>query len=244
MLAGPMAVPTAKKSDAAAAEPDDLLSELELAIDRLRSRYEQYFMGIEKVEPQITRREVVRAIGAFQKLDVRSTGARYRFNSLNQKFMTFQTYWNRTMRAIEAGTYAPHVVRAGQRAAREGKEMPDEVMRALPARLRAQIEREREQVAKRAATGSSPAGRAAPAPAAPRPAAPPPVAPEVARLHREFVEARRQLGQDASAITTAQIAATVAKQTQTILTQHGGKSVDFSVAVKDGKVILRATPKK
>ncbi len=48
-----------------AVEPVDiekLIGELEIAVDRLRSLYEQYFMGIEKLEPMVPRKDVDRRI--------------------------------------------------------------------------------------------------------------------------------------------------------------------------------------
>jgi hypothetical protein len=40
------------------------------------------------------------------------------------------------------------------------------------------------------------------------------------------------------------LVATVAKQTPQIMQKYGCKTVDFSVVLKDGKVVLKATPKK
>ena len=37
------------------AELENLVTELELRVDRLRSLFEQYFMGIEKLEPGVPR---------------------------------------------------------------------------------------------------------------------------------------------------------------------------------------------
>ena len=43
-------------------ELENLVGELELRIERLRSLYDQYFMGIEKLEPGVPRKDVERRI--------------------------------------------------------------------------------------------------------------------------------------------------------------------------------------
>jgi len=66
---------------------------------------------------------------------------------------------------------------------------------------------------------------------------------KVRDLHRQYVAARRALG-DASEVKYEQILATVTKQGPKILAEHQANAVDFGVVVKDGRVILKATPKK
>jgi hypothetical protein len=92
-------------------ELDTLLEELEIRMERLRSLYEQYFMGIEKLEPSIARKDVDRRIWALRKEQIRNTGRRFKFNVLVQRYNTFQQYWIRICREIENGTYARHLAR-------------------------------------------------------------------------------------------------------------------------------------
>jgi hypothetical protein len=125
---------------------EELLDELTSKIERLRVLYEQYFLGIEKIEPQTPRREVQRKMLDLQQLQLRNTALRYRFNMLNQKFGVYTTYWNRTLRAIENGTYYRDVARVGRIAAQSGEDVPDEVLRALPPRLRERVKKERERL--------------------------------------------------------------------------------------------------
>jgi hypothetical protein len=156
-------------------EPDyeEILSDLEHKIDRLKVLYEQYFMGIEKIEPQTARKEVTRKILELTQIHIRNTGLRYRFNMLNQKFSTYVTYWNRTLRAIENGTYLRNVARAGREAARRGVELPDEVLRAMPPKMRERVLAQRARVAARqdarTQRASEGAKEAAPPPPTPAP---------------------------------------------------------------------------
>lgn len=43
---------------------------------------------------------------------MRNTGARFRFQTLVQRFTSYQTYWNRILRQMEEGTYRRDVARA------------------------------------------------------------------------------------------------------------------------------------
>ena len=96
-------------------EIERLIGELEIAVDRLRSLYEQYFMGIEKLEPTVPRKDVDRRIHVLRKEQIRNTALRFRFHMLLQRYNTYQTHWQRICRDIENGTYKRHVLRAQQR---------------------------------------------------------------------------------------------------------------------------------
>jgi hypothetical protein len=88
---------------------------LETAVDRLRSLYEQYFMGFEKMEPQVPRKDVDRKIHVLRKEHFRNTALRFRFQMILQRYNTYQTHWQRILREIENGTYKRHVLRAERR---------------------------------------------------------------------------------------------------------------------------------
>jgi hypothetical protein len=97
------------------AEVERELEELETRIERLRALYEQYFMGIEKLEPLVPRKDVERRIWVLRREQIRNTGLRFKFQMLVQRFNTFQQYWGRVTREIENGTYRRDVIRAARR---------------------------------------------------------------------------------------------------------------------------------
>ncbi len=97
----------------------EFLEELELKVDRLRALYDQYFMGIEKIEPLVQRKDVDRRIYQMRREQIRNTALRFKFNMIVQRFTTFATYWQRVARQIEEGTYRRDLMRA--RAAFEEK---------------------------------------------------------------------------------------------------------------------------
>ncbi|MBN9160141.1 MAG: hypothetical protein BGO98_30080 [Myxococcales bacterium 68-20] len=91
------------------------LAELEERVDRLRASYEQYFMGYEKIEPGVQRKDVDRRFTVLRKQQIRNTALRFRFNVITQKFNTYSMYWTRICRQIEEGTYKRHIAKAAKR---------------------------------------------------------------------------------------------------------------------------------
>lgn len=92
-------------------EVEALLTELESRTDRLRALYEQYFLGFERLEPQVVRKDVERRMQALLRIPFRNTALRFRFTMLQQRYNTYQTYWMRTCRKIEDGTYKRQIQR-------------------------------------------------------------------------------------------------------------------------------------
>jgi hypothetical protein len=288
-----------KKKDKAKAEAneppkgdalDEILNELEHKIERVRTLYDQYFMGIEKMEPQVARKEVTRFLLTYAQMHIRNTGQRFRFHSLQQKWNIYVTLWNRTMREIEAGTYRRDVARVTRKLAREGKslpaaaaielglkragaapgaqktttEAPATATAAAPAKPEPAPARPVPAVPSTARPGAAPppipAGARAPAPTPPaRPTAPAPAptaaaaAPrpagvtddEMRALYKRYVQAKRMIADPgADNIKYEALMATVAKQTPAIMEKYNCSAVEFTVVVKDSKVVLKAIPKK
>jgi hypothetical protein len=96
-------------------ELEKLIEELESRVDRLRSLYEQYFMGLEKLVPAVAHKDVERRLFVLRRQTIRNTGLRFRFQNILLKYNTYQTYWIRIVRQIEEGTYKRDVRRANAR---------------------------------------------------------------------------------------------------------------------------------
>jgi len=101
-----------------------LLSDTEVQLSRIKHLYEQWFQGIERIEPQIPRKQFDRALHLLRKEKPRNTALRFRFQTLIQRYTTLQTYWRRIGRQIEEGTYRRDLLRARRRreAARTARE--------------------------------------------------------------------------------------------------------------------------
>jgi hypothetical protein len=97
------------------AEISQLIGELEERVERLRALYDQYFMGIERLEPLILRKEVDRRLWALRREQIRNTGMRFKLETTIQRYNTYQQYWQRIVREIENGTYQRDLGRAAQR---------------------------------------------------------------------------------------------------------------------------------
>jgi hypothetical protein len=94
------------------AELEVALEELESRLERLRALYEQYFMGIERIEPQIPRKDVDRRIYVLRREKIRNTAKRFKLQTIISRYNTFQQYWQRICREIEQGTYKRHLIKA------------------------------------------------------------------------------------------------------------------------------------
>lgn len=161
-------------------DPIDLaLSELESRMDRLRALYEQYFMGIERLEPSVPRKDVERRLHELRKTPFRNTAKRFKFQTLAQRYSTMQQYWQRICREIENGTYKRHRLRAertiGSRFTPPAREeqsaapeessplLPDSQEAELSALLDSALDPKQELERALAATSQSPQPIAAPA---------------------------------------------------------------------------------
>jgi hypothetical protein len=72
------------------------------------------------------------------------------------------------------------------------------------------------------------------------------VAPDRARvrqLYKQYVEAKRSRQESTAAITFDGLARSLRDSSEKLKQKHGDKQVDFEVAVKDGKTILRPVVK-
>jgi hypothetical protein len=87
---------------------------------------------------------------------------------------------------------------------------------------------------------AAPPAPAASAAAPPRPAAPSPELPEfrLREIYADLVDAKRKQNESTAGLTYQSVAKSLRESGDRLRQKHG-KSVDFEVAVKDGKTILR-----
>ncbi len=138
---------------------EELLDLAATNLDRLKTLYEQYFLGIQKQAPAFLHTDIERKLRDLTQLSIRNTGLRYRLATLQQKFGSYNSYWRRTLRQIENGTYFRNLSKVGRQAARTGEDIPEEILAAMPKRMRDQVLRDREQalaIAQRRGTEAGP----------------------------------------------------------------------------------------
>jgi archaellum component FlaC len=216
--------------DPVAKELTEKLDDLEQRIDRLRSLYEQFFQGIERVEPTLERDNIHRQLLELRTVKTRNTGLRFRINQMVARYTTFENYWSRVTKQIQDGTYQRDVFKA-----------------RLHARLREEKERTRKKDApEKEAPAAAQAAAKAPAPAS-QPAAASPATglsdEHIEAIYQAYTTAKRRCRESTQGITKESLAASLRKQLPVILKQFRCAAVEFKVVIKDGKAVLKAVPK-
>jgi hypothetical protein len=199
----------------------DEVGSLEGDFKALRTEYEKYFAGVERLEPLKERDRVKSTLRRLMTVRTPNTAHRYRLQTLQASMITYESYWNRITRQIEEGTYHRDLFKLAHK------------QQTLAASAEPRV--------------AAPAPQAQPAAAVSPPAAAPAnagaVYPEALRsLHNALVKARAETG-DTRPLTIDSLAATLKKQMSTIKEKFKCERVEFTVTVKDGKAVLKAIPR-
>ncbi len=88
---------------------DQDLKELQAEMRDLEIRYEQYFAGVEKREPQRERNDLARRIRQFTNRPIFQTDVKFRYQGLATRFHTYSQYWDRILRLMDEGKYHRHL---------------------------------------------------------------------------------------------------------------------------------------
>jgi hypothetical protein len=67
---------------------------------------------------------------------------------------------------------------------------------------------------------------------------------ETRELYDRYVQARKLVGESTANLTYEKLVKQLDKQASQIMAQHAARAVEFSVVLKDDKVILKAKPRK
>lgn len=90
---------------------DQALNELQVDMKELEIRYEQYFAGAEKREPQRERSELARRIRQFTNRPIFQTDIKFRYHGLASRFHSYVQYWDRILRLMDEGKYHRHLAK-------------------------------------------------------------------------------------------------------------------------------------
>jgi hypothetical protein len=63
------------------------------------------------------------------------------------------------------------------------------------------------------------------------------------QLYSQYIETKRAQQESTAAVTYDSLSRSLRESSEKLKAKHGGKNVDFEVAVKDGKTILRPVVK-
>ena len=209
---------------------------LETEVEELKVKYEMYFLGVERSEPNRTRDELKKKVLRLKERFTRNAGIRFRIQALHARFLSYERLWLRSAREKEAGTYRRDVLKARKKAAERGP-APESIPASGPTAL-----------------PEAPAAAPAAAAPVPAPARPPPLpiqrAPAAAMsdaelrvLYESFLAAKRSCNEDVSKVTFESLSRTVNKQAPEIAAKFKASRVEFKVAGRDGRAVLTAVPK-
>jgi hypothetical protein len=82
------------------------LTILEHELKELITRYEQYFVGLEKREPLPLLGSVEKMVRRYAHVPITNTMNKYKYNMLVARLNTYREHWNRILRLIEEGKYS------------------------------------------------------------------------------------------------------------------------------------------
>ena len=84
---------------------DDILK-LDQLLNELISKYEQYFIGLEKREPLQLLAEVQKMVRRYTGVPINNTMHKHRFNMLVARLNTYREHWSRIVKLMEEGKYS------------------------------------------------------------------------------------------------------------------------------------------
>jgi len=76
---------------------------LENSIQRLKTQYDQYFLGVQKIPPEKLARDVAKEIRLLSTTSVTNTALKFRIQQVVSRYNTFLSYWQRNLRDVEEG---------------------------------------------------------------------------------------------------------------------------------------------
>jgi len=192
---------------------DDELDKLEEDIRRLKSRYDQFFNGIQKLPPSFERTQLEATVHEISKQKMRDNGRRFRFNTILSRYNQYREMWARKMREREEG---PLEFRRRQ-AAMEAAPLEIPAHAPVPATV----------------TSAPPDPYVKMTPGA--------NGEELRRLYGEIERAHLDMGK-LSNVSLEQLATMIEKQGDIVRAKYNVKTVAFRVETIDGKVKLKAKP--
>jgi hypothetical protein len=65
----------------------------------------------------------------------------------------------------------------------------------------------------------------------------------VRQIYTQYVETKRRVGESTATLTFESLSRSLQDSSEKLKQKHAGKKVDFEVAVKDGKAVLRPVVK-
>jgi hypothetical protein len=232
---------------------EEELKQIDFEIKRLKVQYDLYFSGASPRPPHDQRDALGRQLRRFQGVSMTNMSERFLYNSVVNKFNTFQELWIKMTRIKEEGARVhPLAARAGRRSANAGAtgSVPS------PAGGTTAAVAATPGAGSAASAGPTGASKPAAASAAARAAAGAADAaaheawrirpaggdqPELRALYDSYLKARRGVG-EARPVAFDTFAREVARHAAAIQGKSDCEAVEFRIYSRDNKVTLKARP--
>ena len=192
---------------------DTELDKLEEDIRILKTRYDQFFLGIQKFPPTFERRNIEVQLFEIGKQKMRENARRFRYQQLLTRYNQFRELWGRKMREREEG---PLDFKRRQAALDAPPAAPPPPPTPQP---------------RVTSNGADPYVKVMPGTNG-----------EAIRQLHDLIEREHLKMGKTSPVTVEQLTQMVEKQTEVVRTKYHVSTVAFRVETVDGKVKLKAKP--
>lgn len=205
--------------------------QLEGDVEGLRVRYEQHFLGLVRVPPNEEHARIRSMLIRMKAVGSRSSAARFRLQTLHNRFLSYERMWARTLREREDGTYQRDLAKARRRRAAIGEGFQAKPGDGPGASPRVPGEG-RSEAAAVDAPGSEARLRGSGLSDS-----------QMRALYDAYVGAKKRCNEPTTGLSYEGMAARLNSQIPALLEKHKATSVEFKVLIKDGKAVLKAVPK-
>jgi len=198
-------------------ELEQELIDIATMTERLRVHYQAFFLGMEKRAPIVLRDQLERRLRSSILNDDSRAYYKFRFQAAISRYRTMAVYWDRIMRDLETGRTTRAKIRADKGYAPSAAgEIETPRMRRI---------REAAEAAAQASGASSESQQD-----------------NTAQLFEQFVDARKSVGLPVEGITEESFRKTLDKQREIHTANPEISDVEFSIKVRDGRVVVVARP--
>jgi hypothetical protein len=212
---------------------DEDLSQIEKDIRRLKIEYEQFFGGGRPRPPADTQWRLESLIRRYNERTAElSFGQRFRFSNLTQTYAKYVDMWRKKTMQKEGGASQHHfgaaakaieAARAREASLRAPAAVAEQAAPPVAAISAIQAAQEREEAASFAMSFSNPESERT----------------KIVQLYQKLLEAHGASGEASAAPNLQAFEKFVRKKTQE-LKNKGGREVEYSVTIQDGRVKLKA----
>jgi len=222
---------------------NDELEQMEKDINELKAQYELYFMGVERNEPRVQRDLIRSQLRRIKEIKHNNTQVKFKYQMLQARMVSLDTYWGRVLRQREEGTYKRDMDKVKRREAELAEQAKKKGLK--PGEKPAELGKDGKPLPAAAPTADRAASATGLAPAAARPAAT--SASDLTdgtlrTLYSTYVTAKRRCGEQVD-LKFDEMASSLRKQVPKLMQSTGAKAIEFKVVIKGGHAVLKAVPK-